>query len=759
MATARIFGRAVALTLLMTVLVLLPKGLAQPERTYIADNVSIIFPDALPTSILAPLLRVETFEVPVERRIAVVWSSHDTVDVVSFQLEVSRNFTASPEVSLERVPGTYFKRAIFRRPPDASPSWLNISSFRAESGALTYDMTPEALFGRAQLGWEVGDILNANAPVRTLVDIRVPREGKIRYSSLDPVAVRGNDYLFEAKHGFIYLETPETRRATVELLVMIVFGIVVLFVVGGSKRIQAGRRWALEKSRNLLRDMSLSRLLLIFSALFLLTIGLSYLVGPSPRVNMAAITGPKGEYVLSLSGGPNKVLVVTPRSLELMLRFGAADCIFIEDYQFPQKHGGRWWTDIKEALDRGVPVFVGETALDINRGFFSDFSVERIPPGDEKAYLLSRLSDIQESKISENRMHLGWASFFPLLILVVFLSMLTISAGAMAAGYVTLQYRDRVGSSPNRLTLCVVSFFIFFVLSVVLYMVSSYLLKMPIGWHGPSGSGITAISTVSSLFGGGNFPRAMFALLGLLVLLVLFASRSKINISFSLLGLLALLSLYLVVSTPLTAPILFRFISGETPNTPPKDYFSRSSTNSVVNVEYRFHDAVAALFMTIFGEDTIEMWVSRGMIASLAFAGTLFLLSRTSAATNAFIIPGLFLIVSRLFARVGDLQLSKSLWTLPTSLALAAAMAIVIKAVDIPISGLTSYLHKRRNRGVQVVIFVLVPLSVGFLLLYDAAGTDNLTQVLLGWVFMVIAAISARNPWNWGRILHGREAI
>ena len=730
---------------------------ATGDRTRIMDNVTIFFPEEFPTSIFSFLLQTEEFEVSMSRSIQIIWSGEEDVQSVTFSILIPPGIQSSPGIILERVEGSYLHQVTVFRSEESS-SWLNLSSTRDEQGALIYRQSPEALFGRAQLRWSVDKLAGVNVPVHSTVGIRVPQGAKIRYSSLYPSAIQGNLYSFAARSGFIYVESLQTKDATIQLLLMIVATTVVVVVLGSSGKVQVLRKNILQAQNKRFAGIGLPHVLGIFVLLYLLTLGLSYLAGPSPRVNVAAIIGPKGGYVLELDQGPTNVVRTSERGLELMLRFGALDAIVIDDYKFSEKGGLRWRNNLESALREGIPVYVGKTTKDLNADFLVDLDLQDLPSSGQKEYLEADLAELEQEKKQQNRLGLGWKAFKPMIIIIVIISLFTITAAALAAGYLTFYFRERLTGSVNRLALCILSFFLFFVLGVVLYTISSYFLNMPLGWHGPTGRGITAISVVSTAFGGGNFPRAFFALLGLGAVFLLFVSRLKARISFSLVALFGLLVLFLFVSTPLTAPTLFRVISGETSNTPPKDYFSRSSMNSLISLEYQAHESVAGVFMAIVGSDSIETWLSRGMIASLAFAGAFFVLARNSGRTNALVIPGLFLVISRLFARVGDLQISKSIWTLPTALVLATIIVLVMRLVDILMSDLSSFLERGADRIIYFTGFVIVPLAIGFAVLYDAAGTDRLLQVLIGWFLLILAAISARNPWDWPSIFH-REVI
>jgi len=733
---------------------LLPNSLGQEVTTRIMDNTTIIFPDSFPTAIISPLIQIQTFEVPMERKIAVIWED-DGVQNVTLQLLVPPEADMSPGVSVKRVEGSYVQLVTFSRSGDLSKSWLNLTSSRTDSGELLYSQEPEALFGRAQLGWKVDAVGYPSAPVNSIVSLRVPRDVKVRYSSRTPVDVTENEYFFEHRSGFIYLESSETKSATIQLLLVLVATIILILVVSSFDSVQTLKSWVLAKGRSILRDVGIRGLLVAFTVVTLLTIGLSLAIGPSPRVNLAAIIGPGGDYVNSLSGGSIQVVRTSERAIELMLSFDVVDMIVVEDYKLPEKVYTRWRNILRSASSKGIPTFVGEGAMEINRELFASEDVTVLDYEGAEEYLSSRLTDIVEMKKGENRLGLGWGIFMPLLIIVVILSLFSIALGAMSAGYLTFYFRERVTRSVNRLALCVFSFFAFFVIGVVLYTVGSYLLQMPLGWHGPIGKGITAISVLSTSFGGGNFPRAGFALLGLAAIVMLYVARSKLRLSFSLLGLFALLALYLFVSTPLTAPTLFRFISGETPNTPPRDYFSRSSVNSLTSVEYQFQESVAGVFMAVLGTESLDTWLSRGMIASLAFAGAFFTLTMNSARTNAMIIPLVFLVISRLFARIGDLQLEKSLWTLPTALVISTLVVVSIRLLDLVISGFGNALESHKDSFLYMIVSVFVPLIIGFTVLYRFAGTDMLTWVLLGWSLLCIAGLSARVPWDWRRMKKG----
>ena len=118
-------------------------------------------------------------------------------------------------------------------------------------------------------------------------------------------------------------------------------------------------------------------------------------------------------------------------------------------------------------------------------------------------------------------------------------------------------------------------------------------------------------------------------------------------------------------------------------------------------------------------------------------------------------VPFLFLVISRLFARVGDLQIMKSLWTLPTALILASIVVVLIRALDHGVSGFDAYLARNAHRGALFISFVALPALVGGVILWDAAGTDRLIQVVVGWVLIFIALLSARNNWQWSSILKG----
>jgi len=723
---------------------------AEVKRTQIVDNVTILFPDKIPTYIVVSLLQVTSFDIPVQRTIAVLWSGSDAVSNVSFCLSIPPGAVMSEGVILERIEASYLQRVTFIRPERGSVSWLNFSSYRDETGRLVYAQTPEALFGRAQLGWKVDELVNQTVPATMTVSIRIPPDAKVRYSSLLP-AIQGNLYLFHQSSGFIYIESSATKRATIELLLMLVIAIVLVFFAASSKAVGLFRSKVLRWVERRFGWLSLPVVLAAFGVFFALTVGLSYLAGPAPRVNIVAVTGPSGDYVFGLSEGPASVIRGTERALELMLEFGVVDMVVIEDYKFAQDDV-RWKAALASAIDRGVPVYLEEGTLTLNQDFLAGLGTGRLPSADKVGFLRDEIERIEAAKKKENRLGLGWKAFFPVLIIIVGLSLLTIMMGAMSAGYFALHLREKVSRSVNRLAMCLGSFFVFFVLCVVLYTASSYLLRMPLGWHGPLGRGITAISLVSPYFAGGNFPRAFFALLGLGVVLLLFVSRSKLRVSFSLLAIFGLLLIYLFVSNPLTAPTLFRFISGETPNTAPKDYFSRASVNFLMDFEYRFHESAAGVIMAALGLESLETWLSRGMIASLAFAGAFFILTRNSRAGNAMVIPVLFLVVSRLFARVGDLQIMKSLWTLPTALVIAAVITVALKLVDAVASVLNYYLSDHADRTLHMLVFVALPLVVGFLILYGAAGTDNLLQVVVGWFLLVVAALSARNPWQLPRL-------
>jgi hypothetical protein len=724
----------------------------------ILSDTTIRFPDKIPGGIFAPLLKIQVFDVTVDRRIAIVWSEDDNTETVSFVLGVPPNNSRSPGVVLERVEGSYDYRVIANRPSQGAVSWLNLSSYRDSSGALVYGQDAEALFGRAQLGWYVRKIENTTVPVSSDVAIEVPSQAKIRYSSQAPRDVVENRYLFQGQSGFIYVESGEARDSTIRLLVAIMIGILAVLLLGSSDSVRRFESDLLRRAKRIVRGVGLQHLLAVYAILFCLTLGMSYLIGPSPRVNIGAITGPDGDYLYSLSTGPRKVVRSSTRSMELMLEFDVVDMVVIEDYKFEQVEG-RWWIAIEEVLKQGIPVYVGHDTLELNEEFFEKLPVDVLPEGSEIGFLESELARIQKMKESENRLKLSWDLFMPLAIFVVVASLLTIALSAAAAGYLTLYLRERVERSVNRLTLSIVPFFVLFVLGVILYTSSSYFLKMPLGWHGPSGSGITVVSMLSEAFGGGNLLRALFALMGLGAVLVLFVSRRRIRISFSLMALFGVLSVFLLVATPLTAPTLFRVISGETPNTPPKDYFSRSSVNALLDVEYEIHESVAGLLMAILGEDSLETWLSRGMITSLALAGVFFTLSSNSGKANALVVPGLFLVIARLFARVGDLQIFKSLWTLPTALVLATLIVVAVRFADMVISGFSEYLRAHGNRGWALILFVILPSVTGAAILYYAAGTDLLLQVLLGWSLLVMAAISAANRWNWRQIIHRGEVI
>jgi len=739
---------------LILLLVAISPSLSLAQQTRIVDNSTILLPEHLPPSMFSALLQTKEFEVPVVRRIAVLWGD-DGVENVSFSLLVPPNATTSPGVEFTRIEGSYIQRATIHRLRGVDVSWINLSSSRDELGRLIYGQSPEVLFGRVQMGWRIPGIYDSTSPITSYVAIRVPSGSKIRYSSLDPEGVKSNEYLFKSLSGFIYVESPQTKVETIDLLLMLLASIFVILVVSSSRRVEGVRSWVMRRVRALASEVGLSSAVVGFFLLFLLVVGGSYVIGPSPRVNVAALVGPHGEYVYNISRSDTSVIPSWERSLELMLSFDVVDVIVVEDYKFSERSLPRWRAIMDDAVSRKVPVYTSNETLGLNSALFQDVPVLLLPPQGRGTFLYEVFGRIAERKKQENLLHLGWRSFKPILLTLVVASLAMIMMGAMSAGLLALRLREKTEKSVNRLLLCVLSFFLFFLLGVVAYTTSSLFLKMPLGWHGPAGRGITAISELSKAFGGGNFPRAAFALLGLGILLVVLVSRRRARISFSLTGAFGLLLLYLMVSTPLTAPMLFRLISGETPNTPPKDYFSRASVNSIVSLEYQFQEAVAGLFMAILGSEKIETWLSRGMIASLAFAGAFFTLSRNSGRTNAIVVPFLFLVISRLFARVGDLQIMKSLWTLPTALILASIVVVLIRALDQGVSGFDAYLARNAHRGAFFISFVVLPALVGAVVLWSAAGTDRLAQVVAGWVLIFIALLSARNNWQWRSILRG----
>jgi hypothetical protein len=120
------------------------------------------------------------------------------------------------------------------------------------------------------------------------------------------------------------------------------------------------------------------------------------------------------------------------------------------------------------------------------------------------------------------------------------------------------------------------------------------------------------------------------------------------------------------------------------------------------------------------------------------------------------IIPLVFLVISRLFARIGDLQLEKSLWTLPTALVISTLVVVSIRFLDLVISGLSNTLESHRDNFVYVFVSVLLPIMIGFVILYRVAGTDLLGWVMLGWGLLCIAGLSARVPWEWRKMAKGR---
>jgi len=712
-----------------------------PSNTHIVDHVTVDFPDSFPTSLVGFLLQSEPFLVPIDRRIGILWGG-DGIVTVTFIMNMPFSPDVSEGVLLERLPGTFDVKVTMNRLGDSS--WLNLTNH-----PNMYSFEPDALFGRATLGWAVQEFSNVSLGVSRKVVFGYPEATKIRYSSVVPDEIYDEGCEFDnCSSGFLYLESKGTKSATRNLLFVMAGLFAVIFAIsffpGYRERI---RQTPLDLVARHLSRVSMRNWAIALSSLFLIILILCLVFGPSPRVNVAVIGSYDSSYLNRLSEqGTNVISAVGKiRLLEFMLSQNIIDVIILDDFLF-EMPSSRWWSLLEGANNGEVPIYVSERGSSWNSEFLDGIDFVKFREGDITS-LEGAISRKTEQKKGRNRLGLGWDIFLPVAVVIVVLSLVAVMGAATVAGGLAVYLSDRVFSNWVSLVLCILSFFTLFVFSVLLYVGASYLLEMPLGWHGPMGSAITAISLLSDKFGGGNFPRAFAALGGLIAILVILMSRERVKISLSLLALFSVLSMYLIVSTPLTAPTVLRVISGETHNVPPQDYFSRKSVNYFTSLEYRFHESISGVLMTILGRDFLVTWLSRGMIASLAFAGIFFLVLRNHFWTNAMILPGLLLVISRLFARVGDLQIEKSVWALPTALLLSALIAGLVIVLDRLLKIFETFLASMGSRRMLILGMVVVPLCTGFPILYIVAGTDRILAVLVGSGMLTLAALSLRSGW------------
>jgi len=311
-----------------------------------------------------------------------------------------------------------------------------------------------------------------------------------------------------------------------------------------------------------------------------------------------------------------------------------------------------------------------------------------------------------------------------------------------------LALSKRIGKLVTDSAACCLVFFAFFVLLVVVYISLSTLVRMPMAWHGPSGKGLTVISYLGEQVGGGNWLRVVTAGLGILAALFFLSSARKVSISFWAAIAFTLLLYLCFQANPNVSPIYSRMVSGENAYTPPPEYLTRRGIDVATRWLYRIHYGEIILYGTMLGQDSITSSYSRGIAFGLAAACLFILLRHVSPIMGAFLGPSVVLMLSRLFSRVGDLDVGKTFWVLPTGLVGGLVVVTVFYLADkiLGKAGYFRYLSLGAYRGIPVLAVSLLGCS-GFLIYQSIASYDLLW---LG-VGVILAGIAVASVESWRR--------
>jgi len=750
------FNRGISTAIVgLAVLCLIPITVGfvdKPLTTELIDEQDIVCPSRIPNSPFSWILEPEYYPIQVRRKIVFYWSERDSQRNRTVTIPLGLPEEGSVDMSSDVM--------ISRRLDVTTP----LLTFQARNGIswvnLTYRLPLEkyvATFGRVQLSWnhERPRGLPKDINVSAVTRVTIPDPAVIDFAAPYPDIVGEGFVIFRGyREGFLYFEGSGARIAAFFML-GIFASAVVLFLATGPRRflLKVERRVSgriRQRGRQLISRLPSRRLVATLMILAALALGASLVMGPLPRLNVVVFTNPVMPFSLSGFSDEHPEIFFVPmryKTFHLMDRFDMIDVVMVDHWILPPEDE-RLAQTLEMVGNKGAVALLRSDYADRNRAYFSSFKVYEYSTAAEAEKVLLDLAD---AKRRQSRFGLGYGYFRALAPVLAILSLVLVAVAAFLSSYLVLTRSE--GSLLLDASVACAIFLAMFVLLLVCYLAAGHLVHMPLGWHGPSGKGLTIVSLLSAQIGGGNWPRAFSAAVGILISLALLVTVRRVKVS-PWPAVIFTIMLYLSLqANPTISPIYARMVSGENDYTPPRDYLSRKGVDTATQWMYRIHYGEALLYGTALGENKVLSMYSRGIAFGLA-AGSMFcLLGRISPILGSLLGPSLLLITSRFFTRVGDLSLRKTMWVFPTGLVAGILLALCVFYLDrfLRKARYFAFLAKPKLLGVPLIPFLLALTSFG--VLWRSIVLYDLGLLAIGLAISALAVSSVESY----RLLRGKE--